>query len=189
MGARARRGEPRRWPPGCHSRRWRARGRCCSRASSKCAMRYGPIAAAEMALVRLAYATDLPPTDKLVRDAMERAESTPTPSSRRARPAPAPNATTSRGGEAVSAQARPWRRLRPRAAGSAGARGAAFTGRNRRARRPEGRRCPQGADRKSHASRAPGAGQIEFVHALARHARLRPILRRSSRNGPESAGW
>jgi DNA polymerase-3 subunit gamma/tau len=66
-----------------------------------------PIAAAEMALVRLAYATDLPPTDKLVRDAMERAESTPTPSSRPARPAPAPNATTSRGGEAVSAQARP----------------------------------------------------------------------------------
>jgi DNA polymerase-3 subunit gamma/tau len=66
-----------------------------------------PIAAAEMGLVRLAYATDLPPTDKLVRDVMERAESTPPPASRPARPAPAPNATTSRGGEAVSAQARP----------------------------------------------------------------------------------
>ena len=69
-----------------------------------------PVAAAEMALVRLAYAADLPPTDKLVRDVMERAESTlptPAPASRSARPAPAPNATTSRGGEAVSAQARP----------------------------------------------------------------------------------
>jgi DNA polymerase-3 subunit gamma/tau len=68
-----------------------------------------PIAAAEMALVRLAYAADLPPTDKLVRDVMERAESTPTPvpTSRPARPGPAPNATTSRGGEAASAQARP----------------------------------------------------------------------------------
>jgi DNA polymerase-3 subunit gamma/tau len=68
-----------------------------------------PIAAAEMALVRLAYAADLPPTDKFVRDVMERVESTPTPApaSRPSRPAPAPNATTSRGGEAVSAQARP----------------------------------------------------------------------------------
>ena len=69
-----------------------------------------PIAAAEMALVRLAYAADLPPTDKLVRDAMERAGSTPAPA--RGRPARArrPRAvlTTSRGGEAVSAQARPY---------------------------------------------------------------------------------
>ena len=30
-----------------------------------------PIAAAEMALVRLAYAADLPPTDKLVRDVLD----------------------------------------------------------------------------------------------------------------------
>ena len=30
-----------------------------------------PIAAAEMALIRLAYAADLPPTDKLVRDLLE----------------------------------------------------------------------------------------------------------------------
>ncbi len=34
-----------------------------------------PIAAAEMALVRLAYAADLPPTDKLVRDALEQGSS------------------------------------------------------------------------------------------------------------------
>jgi DNA polymerase-3 subunit gamma/tau len=64
-----------------------------------------PIAAAEMALVRLAYAADLPPTDKLVRDAMERAESAP--ASRAARPSPAPTATVSRGVDMVSAQARP----------------------------------------------------------------------------------
>jgi len=32
-------------------------------------------------------------------------------------------------------------------------------------------------------------GKLEFRPRLARHARLRPILRRSSRNGPESAGW
>ncbi|MGH6876618.1 MAG: DNA polymerase III subunit gamma/tau, partial [Rhizomicrobium sp.] len=34
-----------------------------------------PIAAAEMALVRLAYAADLPPTDKLVRDTLEQGKS------------------------------------------------------------------------------------------------------------------
>lgn len=34
-----------------------------------------PIAAAEMALVRLAYAADLPPTDKLVRDVLEKGQS------------------------------------------------------------------------------------------------------------------
>ena len=30
-----------------------------------------PLAACEMALIRLAYAADLPPTDKLVRDVMD----------------------------------------------------------------------------------------------------------------------
>jgi DNA polymerase-3 subunit gamma/tau len=44
-----------------------------------------PIAAAEMALIRLSYAADLPPTDKLVRDVMDGAgtppaRNTPTPS-------------------------------------------------------------------------------------------------------------
>ncbi|HWE06288.1 MAG TPA: hypothetical protein VG274_06240, partial [Rhizomicrobium sp.] len=63
--------------------------------------------AAEMALVRLAYAADLPPTDKLVRDMTERAVSPPTPAPASRSPRPAPNATTSRGGEAVRAQARP----------------------------------------------------------------------------------
>ncbi|HEX4079129.1 MAG TPA: DNA polymerase III subunit gamma/tau [Rhizomicrobium sp.] len=44
-----------------------------------------PIAAAEMALVRLAYAADLPPTDKLLRGVMERGTS---PTSAPARPGP-----------------------------------------------------------------------------------------------------
>jgi len=38
-----------------------------------------PIAAAEMALVRLAYAADLPPTDKLVRDILENGETSARP--------------------------------------------------------------------------------------------------------------
>ncbi len=38
-----------------------------------------PIVAAEMALVRLAYAADLPPTDKLVRDVLEQEPPTATP--------------------------------------------------------------------------------------------------------------
>jgi DNA polymerase-3 subunit gamma/tau len=59
-----------------------------------------PIAAAEMALIRLAYATDLPPTEKLVRELMEsagseqrgpRASAAPPPSSGpRAQSAPQP---------------------------------------------------------------------------------------------------
>ena len=51
-----------------------------------------PIAAAEMALVRLAYAADLPPTDKLVRDVLEQerpAGSPPTRLGPRASSAPA----------------------------------------------------------------------------------------------------
>ena len=40
-----------------------------------------PIAAAEMALVRLSYAADLPPTDKLVRDLLEQNEAAPRTSS------------------------------------------------------------------------------------------------------------
>jgi DNA polymerase-3 subunit gamma/tau len=53
-----------------------------------------PIAAAEMALVRLAYAADLPPTDKLVRDVLEQGGKT-TPSSMAPKPsAPLPRSTT-----------------------------------------------------------------------------------------------
>jgi len=65
-----------------------------------------PIAAAEMALVRLAYAAELPPTDKLVRDAMEaRPAPAVTPAGRTGRP-PTPGAGV-RGSEAVSAQSLP----------------------------------------------------------------------------------
>ena len=56
-----------------------------------------PIAAAEMALVRLAYAADLPPTDKLVRDVLEQDRSTPL--------APAPRSGT-RGPQSTSAMVR-----------------------------------------------------------------------------------
>ena len=56
-----------------------------------------PIAAAEMALVRLAYAADLPPTDKLVRDVLEQDRSTPL--------APAPRSST-RGPQSTSAMVR-----------------------------------------------------------------------------------
>ena len=54
-----------------------------------------PIAAAEMALIRLAYAAELPPTDKLVRDLIDNGGSNPdkaaprAPSSRAPKPAPA----------------------------------------------------------------------------------------------------
>ncbi|HVZ70728.1 MAG TPA: DNA polymerase III subunit gamma/tau [Rhizomicrobium sp.] len=47
-----------------------------------------PIAAAEMALIRLSYAADLPPTDKLVRDVMDGGGAPP------ARNTPAPNSTS-----------------------------------------------------------------------------------------------
>jgi DNA polymerase-3 subunit gamma/tau len=66
-----------------------------------------PIAAAEMALVRLAYAANLPPTERLVRDVLEQerpAASTPVPRSTRAPPSAS---GMIRGGDAVSAQALP----------------------------------------------------------------------------------
>ncbi len=50
-----------------------------------------PIAAAEMALIRLAYAADLPPTDKLVRDLIDNGGETRTAPSR-ASATPAPSA-------------------------------------------------------------------------------------------------
>jgi len=65
------------------------RGRCCSRASSKCRC-VRPIAAPRWHSSGLAYATDLPPTDQIgARRDGARGIERPTPSSRRARPAPA----------------------------------------------------------------------------------------------------
>jgi len=62
-----------------------------------------PIAAAEMALIRLAYAADLPPTDKLVRDVLERTASAPAASPPpRGAGAPA-SARTPRGSEGAQA--------------------------------------------------------------------------------------
>src|SRR5690348_4320441 len=58
-----------------------------------------PIAAAEMALIRLAYAAELPPTDKLVRDLVDGERAGP---ERSAAPSPTP-----RVGKAPSANAQP----------------------------------------------------------------------------------
>ncbi|HEY2446177.1 MAG TPA: DNA polymerase III subunit gamma/tau [Rhizomicrobium sp.] len=68
-----------------------------------------PIAAAEMALVRLAYAADLPPTDKLVRDLLEhsRPAAGSAASAPSARLSPAPTATVPRGAEKAIAQGHP----------------------------------------------------------------------------------
>jgi DNA polymerase-3 subunit gamma/tau len=66
-----------------------------------------PIAAAEMALVRLAYAADLPPTDRLVRDVLESERSTPSAPMPRSVRAPQSGTVVARGSDAVSAQALP----------------------------------------------------------------------------------
>ncbi|HTW33336.1 MAG TPA: DNA polymerase III subunit gamma/tau [Rhizomicrobium sp.] len=67
-----------------------------------------PIAAAEMALIRLAYAADLPPTDKLVRDLLESdgGDSRPRVSSASAPSPSAPRAGLS-SGSTVTARATP----------------------------------------------------------------------------------
>ena len=59
-----------------------------------------PIAAAEMALVRLAYAADLPPTDKLVRDVLEQGAA---PVAATGRPVPRTSGNPSGGTSAISA--------------------------------------------------------------------------------------
>ena len=51
-----------------------------------------PIAAAEMALIRLSYAADLPPTDKLVRELLDSGGSDRAPARPSGPPAPAPRA-------------------------------------------------------------------------------------------------
>ena len=61
-----------------------------------------PIAAAEMALVRLAYAADLPPTDKLVRDVLEQGGA---PAAAPTRPAPRVSAPSPGGTISASAHA------------------------------------------------------------------------------------
>ena len=68
-----------------------------------------PVAAAEMALVRLSYAADLPPTDKLVRDVLEQDRSTPSaPTTRSSTRAPQSTSAMVRGGaDAASAQVLP----------------------------------------------------------------------------------
>ena len=70
-----------------------------------------PIAAAEMALIRLAYAAELPPTDKLVRDLVEGERSSPeraasqTPAPRASKPAPTAQSSAGATARALSAPA------------------------------------------------------------------------------------
>jgi DNA polymerase-3 subunit gamma/tau len=71
-----------------------------------------PIAAAEMALVRLAYAADLPPADKLVRDVLEQgATSVPA----RAAPPPGPRVASPHAGGTPAAHASTSAQALPRA--------------------------------------------------------------------------
>ena len=68
-----------------------------------------PVAALEMALIRLSHAADLPPTDKLVRDLLD-SDSTSRPQASRPTPAPSAGGSTrapvQRGGEAAAAPAK-----------------------------------------------------------------------------------
>ncbi len=66
-----------------------------------------PIAACEMALIRLAYAADLPPTDKLVRDVMEGAGAAPRSAPSAAPPSGAPRAMRASDVTAVAQRAQP----------------------------------------------------------------------------------
>ncbi len=66
-----------------------------------------PIAAAEMALVRLAYAADLPPTDKLVRDLLQGDALAAAPRSVPSAPGSAPRMQAARGSETSVARAQP----------------------------------------------------------------------------------
>ncbi len=109
-----------------------------------------PMAALEMALIRLAYAADLPPTDKLVRDVLD-GNAPPAPP--RA-PAPSANAGgTVRAQSTGSAQAAAAPQF-----DAAPCADAAHAGRHRRAGRRQRRAGAEGAHRKRHASGAAGAG-------------------------------
>ena len=66
-----------------------------------------PIAACEMALIRLAYAADLPPTDRLVRDLMEGAAPAPRSAPSAAPPSGAPRALRSGDVSAVAQRTQP----------------------------------------------------------------------------------
>jgi DNA polymerase-3 subunit gamma/tau len=69
-----------------------------------------PVAACEMALIRLAYAADLPPTDKLVRDLLDNPPapgSRPAASAEQAAPRTPPVTARAAGGESATARAKP----------------------------------------------------------------------------------
>ena len=109
-----------------------------------------PIAAAEMALIRLAYAADLPPTDKLVRELMDSAgagsAARPEPLRRRRHRSRACARSI-----AVAYAGRQCHGAGRRAAGRADL---ALAGRHRSTCRRERRIGAEGAYRKRHASRA-----------------------------------
>ena len=93
-----------------------------------------PIAAAEMALIRLAYAADLPPTDKLVRELLDadgaeprgaRAPTPPPPSAPRAALAPGGTTTARAPTPQVAQEAGPALRTLEDIVALAGAKGAA----------------------------------------------------------------
>jgi DNA polymerase-3 subunit gamma/tau len=72
-----------------------------------------PLAATEMALIRLGYAADLPPTDKLVRELMQvESDRTPTPARSGAAPSPQPSMRMASGAPA-QAFGEPAKQLSP----------------------------------------------------------------------------
>ena len=108
----------RRSPPPCRCACSRAPGRCCSRACRRCRAPRKPIAAAEMVLVRIAYAADLPTPDEVIRSLSDGCvrNGPPLPQRRRRRSSASPRRSV-----------RIAHPIRPRGGAARGARAAADT--------------------------------------------------------------
>ena len=148
-----------------------------------------PLPAAEMALVRLAYAADLPPTEQLVRHLRD-AESSPAQASP---PASVPRGPAPGGRAQAQAQAAPRpspEHFTPRPADSVASRDRAQQARrHRRAGEGQGRSPPGDTAREQRASRLART-RPDRIPSLARragHARLRS-RRSACATGPANAG-
>ena len=200
---------PRASPRSCRCGCCRAPGRCCSRASPRCEAAGRPLAAAEMVLVRIAYAADLPTPgrgDPLARRttaarAPRRAAMAARPRRRRGAPAAprfdgsrfeAPRgdrAPRPRAGCGAAPAIRRCAAGRRSAAAPPALRGRQLRGPDR-ARRREAR--PRGQGWRSSAT--CGWCAARTAGSRSRSSRARPrrwstIWRASSRNGPTGAGW
>ena len=157
MAHRARPNAPQPWRRNCRCPRSPAPGRLLLKGLFEVRDATRPISACEMALIRLAYAAELPPTDKLVKDILDGGGTAPRG------PAPTGGAPSGSGARSGSIDRRAAARCRTSHAGRCASRAgsarqsSSWLGRYRLAGGEEWRARVESAHRKRHASGETGS--------------------------------